>query len=76
MLNICASTHEAPPDNFFSSVDLLLDLWCTGLYGCGTLRANCKGFPKQLKPNVKEGLATRGNIKIVQHKDTNLIISL
>ena len=36
-----------------TSVDLFLDLLRVGLYGCGTLRSNCKGFPKDLKPLYK-----------------------
>jgi hypothetical protein len=47
-------------DNYFSSVNLLLDLHRDGLYGCGTLRANRKGFPPQLKPLVKKGFKERG----------------
>ena len=35
-------------DNYFSSVNLLLDLFRDGLYACGTLRLNCKGFPAEL----------------------------
>lgn len=36
-------------DNFFSSVNLSLDLLRKGLYSCGTLRSNRKGFPVVLK---------------------------
>ena len=63
-------------DIFFSSVELLLDLLPVGLYGCGTLRTNRKGFPAKLKPCVKKGLAVRGESRIVQHKDSNLAVSL
>ena len=63
-------------DNFFSSVDLLLDLWRTGLYGCGTMRTNRKGFPKLLKCHVKKGLAVRGDSITVQHKESNTTVSL
>ena len=63
-------------DNYFSSVDLLLDLWRTGLYGCGTMRTNRKGFPKQLKQYVKKGLAVRGDSMTVQHKDSNITVSI
>ena len=68
--------HHLYFDNFFSSVDLLLDLLRVGLYGCGTLRTNCKGFPAKLKPCVKKVLAVRGESRIVQHKDSNLAVSL
>jgi hypothetical protein len=42
-------------DNFFSSIQLLLDLLKSGLYGCGTTRTNRKGFPAALKPLAKKG---------------------
>ena len=61
-------------DNFFSSVDLLLNLFRDGLYGCGTLRANRKGFPPELKPLLKKGLKERGESKTCQHK--NLTVSV
>ena len=61
-------------DNYFSSVDLLLDLHREGLYGCGTLRANRKGFPPQLKPHVKKGFKERGESRTCQ--SNNLTVSL
>ena len=61
-------------DNYFSSVDLLLDLHRDGLYGCGTLRANRKGFPPQLKPHVKKGFKERGESRTCQ--SNNLTVSL
>ena len=63
-------------DNYFSSMDLLLDFWRTGLYGCGTMHTTHKGFPKQLKHYVKKGLAVGGNSMTVQHKDSNMTVSL
>ena len=60
-------------DNFSSSVDLL-NLFRDGLYGCGTLRANRKGFPPELKPLLKKGLKERGDSKTCQHK--NLTVSV
>ena len=53
-------------DNYFSSVDLLLDLFRNGLYGYGTLRTNRKGFPPQLKTIAKKGLKERGDSKTCQ----------
>ena len=53
-------------NNFFSCVDLALDLVRVGLYSCGTLRSNYKGFPKQLKQFVKKGLLKRGQSKTYQ----------
>ena len=61
-------------DNFFSSVDLGLDLLRSGLYSCGTLRSNRKGFPKDLKPLVKKGLPRRGDSKTYQQG--NLTVSV
>ena len=40
-----------------------------GLYGCGTLRANRKGFPPQLKPHVKRGFKERGESRTCQLKN-------
>ena len=53
--------HHVYFDNFFSGIDLLIDLHRLGLYGCGTLRSNRKGFPSDLKPFVKKGLHNRGD---------------
>ena len=46
-------------DNFFTGIDLLLDLERSQLYGCGTVRTNRKGFPSELKPVVKKGMKER-----------------
>ena len=54
-------------DNFFSSIALLIDLLKEGLYGCGTVRTNRKGYPESLKTLVKKGLGERGRSKILQH---------
>ena len=61
-------------DNYFSSVDLLLDLFRNGLYECGTLRTNRKGFPPQLKTAAKKGFKERGDSKTCQMK--NLTVSV
>ncbi len=53
-------------DNFFSSVNLLLDLLRAGLHGCGTLRSNRKGFPRALQQPAKKGFKERGNSKTYQ----------
>ena len=52
--------HHVYFDNFFSGVDLLIELRRRGLYGCGTLRCNRKGVPADLKPIAKKGLRERG----------------
>ena len=45
-----------------------------GLYDCGTLRSNRKGFPPELKPLVNKGFKERGESKMCQSE--NLTISL
>ena len=45
-------------DNFFTSYGLLNDLYRSGLYGCGTARSHCKGFPNVLKKNKIEEQVT------------------
>ncbi len=61
-------------DNFFSGVDLLLDLFRDGLYSCGTLRTNRKGFPEALRVNAKKGFKERGDSKTYQKG--NLTVSV
>ncbi len=61
-------------DNFFTSVDLFLDLFRVGLYGCGTLRTNQKGFPQALKGPAKKGLKERGDSRTLQK--SNLTVSV
>ena len=58
--------HHVYFDNFFSSVDLLCDLYRVGLYGCGTLRSNRRGFPEAFKPYIKKGLKERGDQMVRQ----------
>ena len=68
--SLCEKLHNTHRhiyfDNFFSSVDLALDLVRVGLYSCGTLRSNRKGFLTQLKQFVKKGLPERGQSKTYQ----------
>ena len=40
-------------DNFFTGIDLMLNLLRCGTYSCGTMRSDMKGFPTALKPLVK-----------------------
>ena len=54
-------------DNYFTSVDLALDLHRSGLYSCATLRSNRKGFPLELKEPAAKGLKERGDSKTFQN---------
>ena len=67
--NLSGSYRHVYFDNYFSSVDLLLDLQRSGLYGSGTLRLNRKGFPPQLKQPAKKGFKESGESKICQMKN-------
>ena len=58
-------------------MDLALDLLQNGLYSCGTLRSNRKGFPTELKKHLRKGLDNRGDSKVVQAVQAdNLTVSL
>ena len=56
-------------DNVFSSVPLMISLLKVGIYSCGTLRADRKGIPDDLKQMAKkgsktiEGTAKQGNLR-------------
>ena len=64
-------------DNFFTGIDLLLDLKRPHLYSCGTVGTNRKGFPSQLKPVVKKGMKDRGESKTLQSEQCkNLTVSV
>ena len=70
-VNSCRHVYFA---NFFTGVDLLLDLQRSG---CGTVRINQKGFPCELKPMVKKGMKERGDSKTVQSvQSKNLTVSV
>ena len=50
LMTPCSNTYRHIYfDNFFASIELLIDLLKQGLYGCGTVRTNRKGFPNILK---------------------------
>ena len=54
--------HHVYCDNFFSSVDLSLNLERNGLYTCGTLRTNRKGYPEDMKEYTKKSkIGERGD---------------
>ncbi|WAR19293.1 PGBD3-like protein [Mya arenaria] len=51
-------------DNFFTGLPLLESLLGNGLYGCGTVRVNRIGFPKDLKK--PRDVRQRGEFKVLQ----------
>ncbi|XP_053381991.1 piggyBac transposable element-derived protein 1-like [Mercenaria mercenaria] len=54
-------------DNFFTGVQLMEDLLDNGLYGCGTVRVNRKGFPAELKK--PHAIQERGDFVVMQKGD-------
>eukprot|EP00731_Ephydatia_muelleri_P034280 Em0054g3a len=51
--------HHVYCDNFFTSSRLLEELLANGIYGCGTVRQNTKGYPAHLKMSGKGKQAQR-----------------
>ena len=41
--------HHVYIDNYFNSIRLLEDLEKDGIYGCGTIQVNRKGYPESQK---------------------------
>ena len=71
------SYHHVCDDNFFSSITLFLDLLRKGIYACGTLRQNRKGFPADLKQYTKRGLSERGDFETRQASEKkNLTVAV
>ena len=66
--------HHVYFDNFFTGLDLMLNLLRCGTYSCGTMRSDRKGFPTALKPLVKRGLPKRGDY--VTSRNGNLVITV
>lgn len=62
--------HHVFFDRFFTSIPLVQCLENYGIYACGTIKANRRGFPTELKnPNLE-----RGDAKQVQHE--NMVITV
>ena len=66
--------HHIYFDNFFTSINLLLELQRQSIYSNGTMRADLKGFPADLKKYIKKGLPERGQHIAVQCG--NLVVTL
>ncbi|XP_060562864.1 piggyBac transposable element-derived protein 4-like [Ruditapes philippinarum] len=61
-------------DNFFTGVELMQRLLDVGLYACGTVRTNRKGFPQELKK--PSDVRNRGDFKVLQKRNSNLTASV
>ena len=59
---------------FFTSVELFNSLLDDGIYACGTLKSNRRGYPAEFKKYLKKGLGKRG--KSIQLKDGNKVFAL
>ncbi|XP_062593965.1 piggyBac transposable element-derived protein 4-like [Saccostrea cucullata] len=58
--------HHVFFDRYFTSIPLLQTLESYGIYGCGTIMSNRKGFPLQLRnPHLPE----RGDAEQMQHNN-------
>lgn len=56
--------HHLFFDRYFSSIPLLQNLEVNGIYACGTINTNRKGFPHELKNQTVSG---RGYTEQLQH---------
>ena len=76
LVSFSNSHHHVYCDNYFSSVRLFCDLERNGIYACGTLRTNRKGFPEDMKKFSKKTykFKERGDNEIRQHN--NLTVTL
>lgn len=64
------TTYYITNCRFFTSIPLVQCLENYGIYACGTIKANRRGFPTELKnPNLE-----RGDAKQVQHE--NMVITV
>ena len=66
--------HQVYFDNFFTGIDVMLNLLRRGTYACGTMRSDRKGFPVTLKEIMKKGLPNRGDHRAV--RNGNVIVTV
>lgn len=65
------TTYYITNCRFFTSIPLVQCLENYGIYACGTIKANRRGFPTELKnPNLE-----RGDAKQVQHENMVHVLS-
>ena len=50
--SISGRYHHVYFDNYFTGIDLLLNLLKKDTYACGTMRSDTRGFPTRLKAHV------------------------
>ena len=71
--NLVGKHHHIFCGNFFTSVKLFTELHEVGVYATGTLRADRRGFPHDIKGSAKKGFKKKGECKICRSRlDTNL----
>ena len=69
--------HQVFCDNFFSSFQLFSDLLQKGIYACGTIRSNRRGFPPELSSFLRKGLPQRGDsVTLQSQKNLQLTVSV
>ena len=61
-------------DSFFSSVSLYHRLLLENIYCTGTVRANRRNFPPDLKDAAKRGLAKRGDMTVRQDGNVSVCV--
>ena len=66
--------HHIFFDNYFTSIDLMLNLLRRGTYSCGTMRSDRKGFSTTLKQLVKTGLPSRGDHQSVRNANLSVVV--
>ena len=72
--DLVGKQHHIFMDSFFSSVSLYRNLLVDGIYCTGTLRANRRNFPPDLKTPSKKGLGCRGDRAVRQ--DGNVCVTV
>ena len=66
--------HHIFFDNYFTSIDLMLDPLRWGTYSCSTMRSDRKGFPTTLKQLIKTGLPSRGDHQSARNANLSVVV--
>lgn len=73
--NLVGKHHHIFCDNFCTSVKLFTELHEVGVYATGTLKADRRGFPHDIKGSAKKRFKKEGECKIRRNRlDTNLSV--